>query len=375
MEINPMDSVSDSAAQNAAEASAAHSRLNTLVAIASAGVFLASAARSDSIATNESKKKADVRVQAEGDQKAYDLLNYRDDQFDLPDAMAAIAISLLAMTALTYKRWKQSTQTASVACALFACAVAMAACVPVDVASHPREVQPERPTVATHAGTVAPAYVEVETGLEVDRYSDKSQSGLIPTVIKFGVAPRVQFSLSVPVYGATPPASAGIGDIAAAFKFTVLKDHPILSDFAIQPQLKFSTGGERGSRTNDVSLLLIDSRSIGAVDVDLNVGITRRSSNGRQEASTSTMFAASSSIPVRGKLSFALECFGYPGTGGADGSAPTVAMLFGPTYLIKPELNLDLGWIAPISGGQPRAIYVGVVANLGRLPLPVRRAH
>ncbi|MDQ6654052.1 MAG: DUF4337 domain-containing protein [Acidobacteriota bacterium] len=32
-------------------------------------------------------------------------LNYHDDQFDLSDAMLALAISLLAMTALTQKRW------------------------------------------------------------------------------------------------------------------------------------------------------------------------------------------------------------------------------------------------------------------------------
>src|SRR5260370_36815211 len=30
-------------------------------------------------------------------------------------------------------------------------------------------VQPERPTVATHAGTVAPGWVELETGVELDR--------------------------------------------------------------------------------------------------------------------------------------------------------------------------------------------------------------
>lgn len=32
-------------------------------------------------------------------------LNYRDDQFDLSDALVAIAISLLAVTALAHKRW------------------------------------------------------------------------------------------------------------------------------------------------------------------------------------------------------------------------------------------------------------------------------
>jgi glucose-1-phosphate thymidylyltransferase len=35
-------------------------------------------------------------------------------------------------------------------------------------APDPRAVQPERPTVATHAGTVAPGWVELETGVEFD---------------------------------------------------------------------------------------------------------------------------------------------------------------------------------------------------------------
>ena len=33
-------------------------------------------------------------------------------------------------------------------------------------ARDPREVQPERPTVATHAGSVAPGFLEVEWGAE-----------------------------------------------------------------------------------------------------------------------------------------------------------------------------------------------------------------
>jgi Domain of unknown function (DUF4337) len=63
------------------------------------------AARYDSIATNEARKKEGIRRQAEDDQRAYDALNYRDDQFDLSDALAAIAISMLAVAALTKKPW------------------------------------------------------------------------------------------------------------------------------------------------------------------------------------------------------------------------------------------------------------------------------
>ncbi|HJW12030.1 MAG TPA: DUF4337 domain-containing protein [Albitalea sp.] len=53
------------------------------------------------LAQEQAKKKDELRVQAEQDQKNYDALNYRDDQFDLSDALIAIAIAMLAVTALT----------------------------------------------------------------------------------------------------------------------------------------------------------------------------------------------------------------------------------------------------------------------------------
>ena len=50
---------------------------------------------------DQAQKRAILKEQAEADQKTYDALNYRDDQFDLCDALLAIAISMLAVTALT----------------------------------------------------------------------------------------------------------------------------------------------------------------------------------------------------------------------------------------------------------------------------------
>ena len=61
--------------------------------------------RYEQLAAEQAKKKEDVRAQAEQDQKTYDALNYRDDQFDLSDTLIALAISLLALTALTHKSW------------------------------------------------------------------------------------------------------------------------------------------------------------------------------------------------------------------------------------------------------------------------------
>jgi hypothetical protein len=58
----------------------------------------------EALAADQNKKKEDLRVQADEAQKTYDQLHYRHDQFDLSDAMIALAISLLALTALTHKR-------------------------------------------------------------------------------------------------------------------------------------------------------------------------------------------------------------------------------------------------------------------------------
>ena len=57
------------------------------------------------LAADQAKKKEELKAQAEQDQKDYDAANFHDDQFDLADALLAIAISLLAVTALTRLWW------------------------------------------------------------------------------------------------------------------------------------------------------------------------------------------------------------------------------------------------------------------------------
>jgi DNA repair ATPase RecN len=50
-------------------------------------------------------EKEDIKRQAEGFQKQYDALNVHDDQFDMAEALLAVAIALFGVTALTRKRW------------------------------------------------------------------------------------------------------------------------------------------------------------------------------------------------------------------------------------------------------------------------------
>lgn len=53
------------------------------------------------LAKEQAQKKEEMKAAAEQDQVHYDASNYRDDQFDLSDALLAIAIAMLAVTALT----------------------------------------------------------------------------------------------------------------------------------------------------------------------------------------------------------------------------------------------------------------------------------
>ena len=92
--------------QDVAEAAAVQLRLGKLAAPgAAAAAYDEAIAQAEAKAAGEARKKAEVKAQAEQDQKNYDQLNYRDDQFDLSDAALDIAIALLAVTALTKAWW------------------------------------------------------------------------------------------------------------------------------------------------------------------------------------------------------------------------------------------------------------------------------
>jgi hypothetical protein len=92
--------------EEVAKATSTELRLSIPATTASANPALAEAIKKyDALADEQAVKKAGLMQQAQQDQSTYDALNYRDDQFDLSDALVALAISLLALTALTQKKW------------------------------------------------------------------------------------------------------------------------------------------------------------------------------------------------------------------------------------------------------------------------------
>ncbi|MGH7701723.1 MAG: transporter [Gemmatimonadales bacterium] len=233
----------------------------------------------------------------------------------------------------------------------------------------PRAVQPERPTVATHAGTVAPGWLEIETGVERDRFDDGSHGVGFPTVFKLGLLPRAQLNLQAP-FADPPGGSIGLGDLSLGIKWRLADAAPVVNDFALLPSVKVPSGSAAngtGTGTTDFSLLAISSRRVGPVAIDLNAGYTIRSGDGTSAPEHASVWTASFGFPLSGSLGAVAELYGYPSTSGPAGSPGIVALLAGPTFTLHPWLALDAGVILKLSGPQPRAIYVGAVWNTGQL--------
>ena len=236
-------------------------------------------------------------------------------------------------------------------------------------ASDPHAVQPERPTVAMHAGTVAPGWLEIETGIERDRFDPSLSTASTPTVLKFGLASHAQLG----VFGSLvhDPVTTGLGDVGVGVKLRLTDGARLFGDFAILPAVKFPTGSAAkgtGTGTRDVSVVLISSHDLGPVSMDVNFGWTSRTGDGSIAPTASALWTVSFGGPVAGRLGWTGECFGYPRTTRQIAAQPSiVALLGGPTFLIAKWLAVDAGVIVPVTGPQPHALYAGAVYNVGRM--------
>jgi hypothetical protein len=245
----------------------------------------------------------------------------------------------------------------------------VAGCLDAQEGEDPHAAQPERPTVATHAGTVAPGWFELESGVEADRFEDGTHAQTFPTFLKFGLASHLQLGIGVPTVH-PGGSSFGLGDVYASLKWRLLDNAPVVGNFAILPALKFPTGAEsagRGTGTTDLSVVAISSHDIGEVALDINVGYTHRSGDGTVVPKNASVWTVSTGGPITRPLGLAAEVFGFPATSGPAGMDGIVALLGGPTLTLEPWLVLDAGVIIPLTGPQPKALYSGLTWNVGRL--------
>jgi hypothetical protein len=237
----------------------------------------------------------------------------------------------------------------------------------------PRTAMPERPTVATHAHTIAVGYVELETGVQGYHPRSGETEYDTPSLIKVGLTSHLQLDLYEGISAALNQSgqnSFGIGDLAVGLKWRAFDGAPAVGDFALQSTVKLPTGSidtGSGTGTTDATLILISSHDIGGAALDVNVGFTARSGDGSVVPTRATLWTMSWGIPLRGRVGWTAELYGFPGTRGPSGERPIVAFLTGPTCVIYKSLVIDAGFIVGLAGPQANTAYAGLTWNIGRL--------
>jgi len=238
--------------------------------------------------------------------------------------------------------------------------------------SDPHAAQPERPTVATHAYTVAPGWVEVEAGLQRQHLGALADRLAVPIVLKMGLSGRLQL-LVAPGWQREAEgggARAGLTDVLVGVKWRLTDCAPIVGAFAVQGAVSLPTGSAdsgRGSGKAAVNLLVISSHRVGPLSIDLNAGYTRLGGESPAAPRDSTVWAVAAGVPIAGRVGWAAEVFGYPGTSGPNGGPPVVGFLTGPNVTVRPNLVLDAGATFDIEGWGGTAFYAGLTWNIGRI--------
>ena len=221
-----------------------------------------------------------------------------------------------------------------------------------------REANPERPTVATHAYTVAPGYAELEQGARafgVDRFSEATAWEFN---LKIGVMRSVQLGLFGPGYMRTS-AGVGVGDLGVSLKFS----HAISSRTAVAlvPAVTFPTG----DKTRGLGAGRALSSAIGVVSADLpaslhfdfNAGPVGIGA-GKPQWFTSVGLARGGTIGVATEL--------YDFTSGAAGARQR-GFLAALMVTFTEWAVLDGGGVAGLTPGTPDQLFVGLTTNLGRI--------
>ena len=239
-------------------------------------------------------------------------------------------------------------------------------------APNPHDAQPERPTVGTHTGTVAPGWIEIESGFERQSTGVLSNSLAVPFVAKIGLSRRVQLNVAPGWERDADDGSIenGITDLRLGVKWRVAEALPFVGDLAVQTAVSLPSGSAdagRGTGSAGINVLAISSQEFGRFAIDVNAGYTRYSGDGTEVPQNSTLWSVSTGFPIAGRFGWCAEVFGRPGTSGPAGARPIVAFLTGPTLTVRGPLVLDAGAIFDITGFGRTAVYGGLTWNVGRI--------
>ena len=222
----------------------------------------------------------------------------------------------------------------------------------------PRAANPERPTVATHAYTVAPGFAELEQGARAFGVHGLREGTAWEFNLKLGVTRGVQLGFFGAGYLRTA-SGTGVGDMGVALKLA--RALPERSAVALVPAVTLPTGDERrglGAGRALESLVAAYSADLPAqLHFDANAGPVGIG------AGTPQWFT-SLGLSRGGPLGLATELFDF--TAGAAGQRQR-GFLGAVLVTFAEWVVMDAGGVLGLTVETPDQLFVGLTTNIGRI--------
>ncbi len=200
----------------------------------------------------------------------------------------------------------------------------------------PRAANPERPTFATHAYTVAPGYIELEQGVRVQGADDLSDATAWDYNLKFGLARGVQLAFFGTGFMRTA-AGTGPGDVGTTLKLSTAVS--TRTTVALAPSVTFATGDASAGR-------------------------------GAGRAQGALLAVASVDAPWKihaiggGRCGFTGEAYGYSAGAGEPAQWGALGAV---TVRLAQWAVVDAGGSVGLWRDTPDLVFVGLTTNLGRV--------
>ena len=222
----------------------------------------------------------------------------------------------------------------------------------------PWAANPERPTVATHAYTVAPGYAELEQGLRAFGLRKFSEATAWEMNFKIGLEPGVQLGIFGLPY-VRGGAGGGLGDVGAAVKLSRVLSPK--SAVAIVPAVQVPTGdnsrGLGAGRTLWSLVGVFSSDLSGSVHFDANAGPVGIGAG-------TPLWFTSIGLSFGGSVGVATELFDYTSGAAAPRQRGFLAALM---VTASESVVLDVGGVRGLVDGTPHQVFVGLTTNLGAI--------
>jgi hypothetical protein len=207
---------------------------------------------------------------------------------------------------------------------------------------------PYRPTLSNPASLSAAGHLEVEMGGLYSHGGDVVRRSSLPWLAKYAFTDRFGILIGGEALISQTDALdryGGLGDTSVALKVKFPVDDR--SAFGLEAGLKAPTAKDSlGSGRTDYTLVGIYSRSIGAVAMDLNVGVFHLGDDNPAEGANQIIWAAAASYDLGRGLGVAGE-FSGTSIAGVDSASWFLAAV---TYSVSPRWVLDAGGIRNLGG-------------------------